>query len=148
MPLPMIPVLQCGTGRHQHNSTIHRHLNASKQTQSPLSLPSPDNILLSTLQDHCHGGQDMALVQWPPSLFFPFLQLCWPSECLLASPRETAERSPKAVSCSSRVTMTGSKGSHADIRMHEEVILWCSHGNKTLGSPMGCVYPRLGPGWV
>lgn len=87
------------------------------------------------------------MAQGPPSLFCPSLQLCWPSECLPASPRETAGRSPKAT-FGLLLWFKGGGGGEQRFTggrqgVQKEQCSGCSHGNKTLGSPLGCAHSQV-----
>lgn len=101
---------------------------------------------MEVMQDHQHSGQDMALVQGPPSLFYPFLQLLWPSECLLAPPRKTAGRSLKATSGLLLRFKGDDSGEQRFSCGHWG--MWresCSVGYRTLGSTLGCAHFQVEP---
>ena len=106
---------------------------------------------MEVMQDHQHGGQDTALVQGTPSLFCPSLQLRWPSECLLASPRETTGRSPKAMS-GLLLWFRGDDGGEQGFACGRWGVRRerCSAamGTRLWGVLWAVLTPRLSPGWV
>lgn len=107
------------------------------------------------MQDHWHGRQDVAMAQGPPSLFCPSLQLCWPSECLPASPRETAGRSPKAT-FGLLLWFKGGGGGEQRFTCGQQGVqkercsaaMGAAMGTRLWGVLWAVLTPRLSSGWV